>query len=85
MPDPKRLSDHGKARLPKSPVTEIDSLVSNFEAMALALKSNFLELEKRSAETERINSALKTKIKELERGTNHKSRCLDGIPHKVPA
>jgi len=66
MLDPQRLSDPGKSHLPQSPVTEIDSLVSNFEAMEFALKSNFLELEKRSEESERINSALKTKIKELE-------------------
>ena len=66
MPDPRRLSEPDTPVLPRSYIAEIDSLVRNFEATSHTLRSNFIELNSRSKETERINRALQTKIDELE-------------------
>ena len=66
IPDPQLLSSPKNSVFPKNSITEIDLLVNNFEAMSLLLKSNFVELENKSRETEQVNISLKDKIDELE-------------------
>jgi PAS domain S-box-containing protein len=66
VPDTNKLPVKKAGALPDSSVTELHSLVTNFESMNYTLERNFVELQKRSDESQKINKELKVKIKELE-------------------